>query len=101
MPFDGLRSTELLDDLRSAREFIERGWCQDACFAPHAGGGCLFAAVRDVTRGWDNNPRFHRLQDFVMAHIPHGLALSAWNDMPGRTQGEVTALIDECLADAS
>jgi hypothetical protein len=101
MPFDGLRSIELQDDLRATREFIQRGWCQDACFAPHSGGGCLYAAVRDVTHGWNGNPRFNRLQDFVMTHLPPGLALSAWNDTPGRTQADVLALIDECIGDVS
>jgi hypothetical protein len=101
MPFDGLHNTNLLDDLRATREFIERGWCQDTCFAPHMGGGCLFAAVRDVTRGWDNNPRFQRLRDFVLAHVSPGISLSTWNDTPGRTQADVLALLDECLEDAS
>jgi hypothetical protein len=102
MPFDGLRSTELLDDLRAAKAFVQRGWCQGSCFAPHVGGGCLFASVRDVTHGWDGNPRYHRLHDFVLAHLPdRTLSLSHWNDTPGRTQGEVIALIDECLEDVS
>src|SRR4051812_8716791 len=102
MPFDGLRTTELLDDLRAAEEFIGRGWCQDTCYAPHVGGGCLFAAVRDVTHGWDGNPRYQRLHDFVLAHIPPGaLSLSHWNDTPGRTQADVIALLDECKADAA
>jgi hypothetical protein len=101
MPFDGLHNTNLLDDLRSTREFIEQGWCQGSCFGPHSGGGCLFAAVRDVTRGWDCNPRYRRLHDLVLAHVSPSISLSHWNDTPGRTQADVLALIDECLEDVS
>lgn len=101
MPFDGLRTTELLNDLTAAREYIARGWCQYACYAPNVDGGCLFAAVRDVTRGWDGNLRFRQLNDWVQAHIPDGLPMSHWNDAPGRTQAEVLALLDQCKADAA
>jgi hypothetical protein len=102
MPFDGLHNTNLLDDLRTTREFIQRGWCQDSCFAPHSGGGCLFAAIRDVTHGRNgNDPRFRRLHDWVQAHIPDSHAISTWNDTPGRTQADVLALIDQCIEDVS
>lgn len=98
MPLDGTQyiDPELAEDLAATRRLIINGWSQGKCYEGSSGGMCLYAAIREATHGWDNNPRFLRLHNYVLKRIPNASTSSipAWNDHPDRTQADVLALLE-------
>jgi hypothetical protein len=93
------------DLLRAARDRVAQGWCQRAYAMDPAGHNC---GERDpsavswclVGALWASHADGDVLDALNFLRGACGLALSAWNDVPGRTQADVLAAIDLALAAA-
>lgn len=94
--------------LQNTRALIVRGWNQGT-FAQNAKGEavtsgdpeacswCLIGALGTAAK--DHETAFDRAYDILRKLMPIGsYSLSLWNDLPGRTQADVLALIDRAIA---
>lgn len=102
MPYDGTGLDEATKVLLEARHLIEEGWCQGA-YEDAAGNVCLRRALwcgSFATASWDDiDAAFER----VVERLPPIYArttrpIQDWNDVRGRTQAEVLALLDRAIA---
>lgn len=111
MPFDGRLpiEPEVKLAIENARHYLAvGGWVR---WQPeHGGRFCAWAAIRQATQGWDENPVYQKALERVVAELPPipepVLArgnmspmgkLQHWNDQPERTAEEVLELFDRTL----
>ena len=95
------------ETLVEMREYIARGWCQHDCAqnskkepvffnSPDICFVCLTGALY-LVHPHLNLPTFHALNS-RLEKILGVESIGAWNDAPGRTQGEVLELLDTAIA---
>lgn len=98
----------IFSDLTEARKLLEKGWTKNA-YARNANGvsveednpnACSFCVRGALNRAYASLET-HLLVGRVVKARTGGLWLHLWNDAPGRTQGEVLAMIDEVLKEVS
>lgn len=105
--------TTAADVLKAARELIAKpgGWMQQFYARDSLGNNanwdtpdaecfCLLGAMARAA-GTTDDPGLFRARDVVRGLIPFEHGIASWNDVCGRTQGEVVALLDAAIAKAT
>ena len=85
--------------LREARELLAKGWTQGVAVRQNEDGRkfCLTGAIGVCGGSYDQKQRARTMLGLLVAP----LLIEAWNDVPGRTQEEVLALVDTAIANGT
>lgn len=106
MPFDSLPELDNIDLLlRSARHYVEEGWCQHKLHEDNHSKHCVLGAIRQAN-GWKKNALYYdAVRRFVktLPRLPvycvgdYVRAISLWNDRRSRTKQQVLKQFDKVL----
>lgn len=94
--------TQLLDDLRAARELVAAGWCQGesalgkrgnivSIFDDHAVAFCASGACERAASRRDEMTEHSERLHFALLAVIQVDDVAEWNDAPERTQADVVA----------
>lgn len=97
-----------LEHLKKMRDLLAKGWTQETFardaegnevspYSPAAASFCLYGAYNRVA---EENSLFHGMPPSLLQVIErqcHHKNLDVFNDVPGRTQAEILALIDRAI----
>lgn len=87
-----MNAADVLD--KAADVIVERGWCQRE-YEGEDGRVCVVGAMGQVSHGKPWNDAYTALSTYLGTRHT---ALSYWNDVPGRTAGEVITALRSCAA---